>query len=198
MTSLTSASKSKTPSCEGGRSMVSNFTSRNLPLLLDLVATKPLHVAMMPAVAKVDDHAESQPDEQAHPCGQGKCGHQGERNHDAEDRDQRYQRSSEWAMQVRTPFAQNPYARAHDDERQQRTNAYQFAENPNRHHRSEYRHEKSHGNRRNVRRAEPGMHLASPLRQQAIARHGVEHPRLSQQHHQHHASQPGNGAEVKK
>src|ERR1035441_9976099 len=132
MTSLTQVSHNKTPSCEGGRSMVSNFTSRNLPSLLDLVAAQPLHMAMVAPVAKVDDHAESQPDEQAHPCGQGKCGHKGERDHDAEDRDQRYQRSSEGAMQVRTPFAQNPYARAHDDERQQCTNAYQFAENPNR------------------------------------------------------------------
>src|SRR5664279_3370532 len=67
-TQLTSVPQSKTPSREEGLFLSSNFTSRNLPSLLDLVVAQPLHMAVVAPIAKVDGHPESQPDEQAHPC----------------------------------------------------------------------------------------------------------------------------------
>jgi len=85
---------------------------------LHLVRHLALHAAVPAAVAEVNRHSDDEPDDQAPPRVTGKAGHDAEGNHDAENGNQRDQRRLEWPMQFRTPHAQNPNARAHNDEGQ--------------------------------------------------------------------------------
>src|ERR1017187_5349987 len=163
---------------------------------LHRVRHRALYPAMMAPVTEVDDHANRQPDDETPPGVNREAGHQGEGNHDTQDWNEWHQGGLEGTMQFRTSYPENPHTCAYDNERQQRTDAHEFAKNPDGNQGGEDGHEQSDGYGRDPGSAKLGMHRARPLRQQPIARHGEEHAGLAQQHYQHHTTQAGNGAQL--
>src|ERR1035437_2643364 len=109
------------------------ITERDWSLIapdLHLVRHELLHLAVTASVTEVDEHSNSEPDDQTKPRVSREAGHQGEGNHNTQDGNQGHQRGLEGTMQFRAAHPENPHTGAYDDERQQRSDAHQFAKNP--------------------------------------------------------------------
>src|SRR6266702_866679 len=92
---------------------------------------------MLPAVPKVDREPYQQPHEEADPRVPREKGHQRKARGDPEDRYQRHQRRPERAIELRPLVAQDPHAAAHEDEREQRADIHELAEDADREQRRE-------------------------------------------------------------
>ena len=79
--------------------------------------------AVNAAVEPVDQHADVQPAEEAHPGGDRQAQHQIKARDDAENRDQRSARDLERPVRVRALHAQHHHRRADNHEREQRADA---------------------------------------------------------------------------
>src|SRR6185312_13618547 len=101
-----------------------------------------LHSAVLATVQEIDEHADNQPANQPKPgCGR-QARHQVERHNHPKNWNNRNPWSFEWARQVRTAAAQDPYTGAHNHESQQCSDTHEFAEICNWDHSAEDRHEK--------------------------------------------------------
>src|ERR1019366_7134395 len=98
---------------------------------LHAVRHSALYPTVLASIGEVDDHTNRQPDDETPPGVNREAGHQGEGNHDTQDGNQGHQRGFEGTMQLRTSYPENPHTCAYDNERQQRTDAHEFAKNPN-------------------------------------------------------------------
>src|ERR1043166_4692114 len=83
-----------------------------------------LHPAVAASVAKINEHANDQPHDQANPCLPGQVVHQVARNNHAHDRHKRHPRRPEWTLQVRIATADNPDTGTDDDKRKQRADVH--------------------------------------------------------------------------
>src|SRR5215467_3121128 len=88
----------------------------------------PLHAAVYASVAKIDEHANDQPTDQAEPGNQRQVGHPPEGKHYAENGHHRNPRRSEWARQVGIATAEHPHTATHDRECQQRADIHHVAQ----------------------------------------------------------------------
>src|SRR5215831_14149633 len=82
---------------------------------------------MAAAVAEVDQQADDQPNSQSRPVGPAQAIDHGAADDDAEYRHQWQRRNLESSLDVRTAVAQDPYARAYQDEREQGPDAGHLA-----------------------------------------------------------------------
>jgi hypothetical protein len=91
---------------------------------------------------------------------------------------------------------QGEHAEAHESESEQRPDADQLADQTNRQQPGKDGHDNAGHDRGDVWRAKARVHFGGDRRQQPIARHGVEDPRLRQQHDENDRGQPEDGAEL--
>ena len=85
-------------------------------------------------------------------------------------------------------------ARHDHDKGKQRPDAGHLADDLDRHEPRDDGDDDARDDRGDVRRLEPRMHLADALRQQAVAAHREEDPRLAHEHHEQHAGDAGHRA----
>ena len=91
---------------------------------------------------------------------------------------------------------QNENADADHGKREQGADAHQFADETDRQKTREDRDDRAGEQRRDIGGAKLGMHDRREWRQQAVARHRIQDPRLAEQQHQNDRTQAKNCAEL--
>ena len=144
---------------------------------------------MFSSVGEVDRESDKQPDDQAPPVLARQRQHQKQANQNAGDRNKWKQRCFERTGKLRIRSAHDQHSGAHDDERQQSPDIYQFRQNPQRKERCHNANETTGENCRFPRRTELFVNSAKErLRNQAITRHCQHHARLAEHQHKENRS----------
>src|SRR5947199_2560936 len=96
-------------------------------LLRDIFARRPRSTSLLfsqhavsPSVTEIDGKPDREPDEEPHPRVQRKRQHEAETGEDAEHWHERYERGAERSLEIGSRMSQDPYAGAHEHEREQR------------------------------------------------------------------------------
>src|SRR5690349_15820099 len=86
-----------------------------------------LNLAVLTTVAKVDDQADDEPHHKTYPRSSLQAVHHVSRNHDTRDRREWNPGCDKSALNLGAPSAQDPYACADDDEREQGADRYHLS-----------------------------------------------------------------------
>ena len=149
-----------------------------------------------PRVAEVDHQAQDQPDEQPQPVLRAEEEHHAAVDQDAHGRDQGHHRGAERPRCVGIGHPHDPDRRRDDHEREQGADAHQVGEELQRRQRGRRGDDHAHQDRRFPGRLEPRVDRGEePLRQQAVAGHRQQDPRLAQVADQERAGHPRQDAE---
>src|SRR5262249_32171037 len=98
--------------CQAGAQHSLAFSGQGCSLPLGGVTD----LAVLHAVGEVDDHADDEPHDQAHPGDAVQAGHESQRDDDTENGNHGNQRRAKWPLEIRPARAKDHYGRADDDE----------------------------------------------------------------------------------
>ena len=138
------------------------------------------------AVAEVKDESDEQPDDQPHPVSPAQAINHRTANNDSQRRDYRHGRHAEAALEVRSAHAHDPHARANQDESEECADARHFSGNIGRNKCREETGEDKEEPVRLIRRAKTRVDIGKSFWDQAIAAHGEEDARLTEEHHENY------------
>src|SRR5437867_4828988 len=172
-------------------------------LLRDIFARRPRSTSLLfsqhavsPSVTEIDGKPDREPDEEPHPRVQRKREHEAETGEDAEHWHERYERCAERSLEIGSRMSQDPYAGAHQHEREQRADVDPRPEQLQRQQPGCEAYRDAGVDRGEVRRAEPRVDSAGPGPEQAVARHRVEDAGLPEQHDENHGADAQDRAEI--
>src|ERR1043166_10075025 len=94
----------------------------------DFSNSSALHATVAASITKVNGHADHQPYDQAHPRFPWKVRHEVAGDHNSQDRHKRNHGGLEGTLKIGIAAADDPYARADDHERQQRSDVDHVAQ----------------------------------------------------------------------
>ena len=150
-----------------------------------------LHVTVAPPIAKVEEQSDQQPYDQSHPVSPAQSINHRAAHNDAENRHDRQRRHAETPFKVRTPNTHYPDTYADQNKREERTDAGHLANDVLRNERGENSCEDKEQHVRLVRRPTTRVHIGENLRHEAVATHGIEDARLTEQHHENDRGEAG-------
>src|SRR5581483_4448101 len=131
------------------------------------------------AVAKVEDEADEQPDDESHPVGPTETVDHRAAGDDAENCDQRRSRNAEPAFELGIFHAHDPNTCANENERKQGADAGHFAGDISGYERGERARESEEEPVRFPRCAKAWMNIGKNARHEPIPTHGEENARLA-------------------
>ena len=131
------------------------------------------------AVEEVDDQADGEPDEEAHPGDDGQSGHEQEAEDHAERRNDGAEGNAEAAAAMRFAVAQHDDADGDEDEGEEGADVGEIGEGADVEEAGGDGHNESGHPGGEGRRAEDRVHIAEDFGQQAVAGHGEPDARLA-------------------